>query len=91
MKKDEVTKKMLFFGKNKRQNNNRPSDVFFRVNDWCVKHESEVMEIRNYIQIEISQGRKPTSALIEEAFNDREITMPFSAKDLIKYSVIKFF
>ena len=79
---------MLIFGRKKRV----PYILmYYKVNDWCDEHTNEVAEIRNYIAMLVAQGIKPSSALVEEACADRCIYLPFSSKDLYKYSKVKLY
>lgn len=78
---------MDFFEKNK-QKNIFDFDEYQRINDWCSEHDEEFREIKNYVAIEVSQGTKLSASLVDDALADREIKMPFSSKDLLKYSKI---
>ncbi len=78
---------MDFFEKNK-QKNIFDFDEYPRINDWCSEHDEELREIKNYVAIEVSQGTKLSASLVDDALADREIKMPFSSKDLLKYSKI---
>ena len=78
---------MDFFEKNK-QKNIFDFDEYHRINDWCSEHAEEFREIKNYVAIEVSQGAKLSTALVDKALADREIIMPFSAQELLKYTRI---
>ena len=65
--------------------------MYYKVNGWCDEHKNEFMEIKNYISMLVAQGIKPSSALVQEACNDRCIELPFSYRDLYKYSKEKLY
>lgn len=79
---------MLFFKKKKK---NGHSPKYYMVNNWCKEHENEIAELRNYIAMEIAQGKRPSSALLIEACLERSISMPFPYKDLLKYGRVRLF
>ncbi|EXM38708.1 hypothetical protein [Ruminococcus albus] len=81
---------MLFFGK-KKKDKTRHSPQYYVVNDWCKEHENEIAEIRNYISMEVAQGKRLSSALLIEACLERSISMPFPYKDLLKYGRVRLF